>query len=330
MNVEGKLWHMGCFTCSFPGHNSQLTLRDYTIASGKPYCKTHCASARSAPARALRAHPPPSAPLPDMAMFHEKGNYDSLMGEMEHPAIVPKRASGAARPERRRAPPPPAPTRKASLHALASTGSGTTAAHSGLDAAPGANAAPSASESDSSDDAGPPPSFDADRSSFYGGDARAALAETRSLAELQPDARPLATALSLAALPTRAATLTPPVRVALRKSSVLELVQQVHSAPSRRSAAVSADAAADAAAAVAAPSPRRASASALPQSPAPGAASAPSPRGAAISGEALLRTRKRFSIVALAQESGAASAASATRAALRLGTPPSGGSVEGS
>ena len=31
-----------------------------------------------------------SARAADMAMFHEKGNYDSLMGEIEHPAVKKK------------------------------------------------------------------------------------------------------------------------------------------------------------------------------------------------------------------------------------------------
>jgi hypothetical protein len=43
MSVEGKVWHMGCFTCSYPGHDAVLSLQGFTIAAGKPYCKTHCA-----------------------------------------------------------------------------------------------------------------------------------------------------------------------------------------------------------------------------------------------------------------------------------------------
>jgi len=56
--------------------------------------------------RPAHTHASPNPPLPpiDMAMFHEKGNYDSLMGEMDHPAVKAK-ASSASPPrggERRR------------------------------------------------------------------------------------------------------------------------------------------------------------------------------------------------------------------------------------
>ena len=64
MKVEAKVWHMACFTCSFPGHDAMLSLQGFTIAAGKPYCKTHY-----------------------LQMFHERGNYDSLMGTMKHPAL---------------------------------------------------------------------------------------------------------------------------------------------------------------------------------------------------------------------------------------------------
>ena len=77
MNVEGKLWHMGCFKCSYPGHDSQLTLRDYTIAQGHPYCKTHCACYPSAltpssrdSAALLPPLRPPSLTPPLFSLWH--------------------------------------------------------------------------------------------------------------------------------------------------------------------------------------------------------------------------------------------------------------------
>ena len=42
MSVEGRLWHIGCFKCSYPGHDAVLSLKGFTIAAGLPYCKTHC------------------------------------------------------------------------------------------------------------------------------------------------------------------------------------------------------------------------------------------------------------------------------------------------